>query len=340
MCWGNVVSSVSELVGEIVGGELLEFYPLSGGMTNKLFKAKVQKGDDVVAVLIRWYGHGTEKFIDRESEILIMLHIGTSKVYGSYENGIVYEFTEGNVVSVDQVSDPIISAAIGKTLGAVWHSRDISDTDATFRQIKRYCILMPEESAYSGDRLRLRQQLPSKDVLIREVEALIDTLELFVRSPVVLSHCDLLPGNILYTANNTATFVDFEYARSTARGFDLGNHWCEWCGFYPYDATRYPWDVDAKRPFLEAYLKATQGTYTEADMQTLSDEGNAFSLLAHLEWSTWALLQEVNSDIDGNYLEFAELRIAHYLESRERALKPFEGAFKYLLNLSHWFTIN
>lgn len=48
-------------------------------------------------------------------------------------------------------------------------------------------------------------------------------------SPIVFSHNDLQENNIL---NNPEThelhFIDFEYANFNYRGFDLGNHFCEW----------------------------------------------------------------------------------------------------------------
>jgi thiamine kinase-like enzyme len=40
--------------------------------------------------------------------------------------------------------------------------------------------------------------------------------------PLVLSHNDLLNGNIMRLADGTIQFIDFEYGGTNYRGFDLG----------------------------------------------------------------------------------------------------------------------
>lgn len=53
------------------------------------------------------------------------------------------------------------------------------------------------------------------------------------------------------------TFIDFEYADWAPRGFDWGNHFCEYAGF-ECDYTRYPGPEAAGR-FVRAYLAAAGG---------------------------------------------------------------------------------
>ncbi len=61
-------------------------------------------------------------------------------------------------------------------------------------------------------------------------------------SPLVLGHNDLLSGNILVLQepgfnpespdmDRQIVFIDFEYGAYTSRGFDIGNHFCEYAGF-------------------------------------------------------------------------------------------------------------
>lgn len=66
-----------------------------------------------------------------------------------------------------------------------------------------------------------------------------------LNSPVVFCHNDLLGGNIIvnesngikdyflsstYSMKGELHFIDYEYAASNFRGFDIANHFCEWGG--------------------------------------------------------------------------------------------------------------
>uniref|UniRef100_A0A8B9F7L6 ethanolamine kinase n=1 Tax=Amazona collaria TaxID=241587 RepID=A0A8B9F7L6_9PSIT len=67
-------------------------------------------------------------------------------------------------------------------------------------------------------------------------------------SPVVFCHNDVQEGNILLLAEREASssdklmLIDFEYSSYNYRGFDIGNHFCEWT----YDYTHHSW------PFFKA----------------------------------------------------------------------------------------
>jgi hypothetical protein len=104
-------------------------------------------------------------------------------------------------------------------------------------------------------------------------------------SPTVFAHNDLLSGNIMVppdfpcaggggggggggaenggahagqqAAAAGMTFIDFEYAGWAPRGFDWGNHFCEYAGFEG-DYSRYPGPEAAAR-FVRAYLAAAGG---------------------------------------------------------------------------------
>lgn len=52
---------------------------------------------------------------------------------------------------------------------------------------------------------------------------------------------------------STMQFIDFEYGSYNYRGFDFGNHWCEYAGFEG-DYSRYP-DTQQQAAFLKAYLQ-------------------------------------------------------------------------------------
>ena len=53
---------------------------------------------------------------------------------------------------------------------------------------------------------------------------------------------------------DTVTLIDHEYACFNFRGFELGNHFCEYIGF-DIDMTKYP-PKEKQMPFLRAYLES------------------------------------------------------------------------------------
>lgn len=49
--------------------------------------------------------------------------------------------------------------------------------------------------------------------------------------PVVFCHNDVQALNILFNGSKDKVyFIDFEYASYNYRGWDIGNHMCEYCG--------------------------------------------------------------------------------------------------------------
>lgn len=76
-----------------------------------------------------------------------------------------------------------------------------------------------------------------------------------VNSPVTFCHNDLLYGNIVHDeAAEKVSFIDYEYACYSYRGFDIGNHFCEFAGF-DCDYSLYP-SKKFQRQWLRNYLNA------------------------------------------------------------------------------------
>jgi ethanolamine kinase len=185
------------------------------------------------------------------------------------------------------------------------------------------------------------------------VEAIATTK---LNSPIVLAHCDLLAGNIMYNQplsngsngninggskddGEVMTFIDFEYSGWAPRGFDLGNHFCEYAGF-DCDYSRYP-DERAASKFLKIYLKETNVammmgqsdddnnnsddgvevvTVGDDEVRAAVREANVYALSSHMFWGAWAILQAAWSDIDFDYFEYAGLRWGEYYKRRDEFL--------------------
>ena len=58
----------------------------------------------------------------------------------------------------------------------------------------------------------------------------------------------------------------------------------------------------------------------------LADEANAFSLVSHLQWSLWGLIQAANSNIDFDYLEYSAQRVSEYFRHRDRYLAALSAS--------------
>ena len=161
---------------------------------------------------------------------------------------------------------------------------------------------------------------------------------------VVFGHNDLQPGNILIKANVRddddhddqivnqeenqenqeeeeevqVTFIDFEYARSVPRGYDIANYWCEWAADYhgptPHlmNYAKFP-NEKKRREFGRSYLGVDA---TEEEITLLVDEAMHFVQLSHLWWGVWSLTQATQSTIDFDYIGYGKCRLDQLEEMR------------------------
>ncbi|KAL9105269.1 MAG: hypothetical protein Q9227_009528 [Pyrenula ochraceoflavens] len=145
---------------------------------------------------------------------------------------------------------------------------------------------------------------------------------------LVFAHCDLLSANILIKPQTLAKgaggdianigFIDYEYSTPAPAAFDIANHFAEWVG-YDCDYNRIP-TRNVRRQFLEDYVSAFQthasgGSTPHADRMSvdrLFDDVDRYRGIPGLWWGIWALIQATISQIDFNYAEYAELRLAEY----------------------------
>ncbi len=98
-------------------------------------------------------------------------------------------------------------------------------------------------------------------VIAREVEWARHTIPQ-IESPTVLCHNDMQYGNLLRRKKDSAIiFVDFEYSCNSFRGFDIANHFYEWCANYESSEPHilkfklYP-SAEEPMHFIEAYVNA------------------------------------------------------------------------------------
>ena len=158
-------------------------------------------------------------------------------IYASFENGIIYKYAKGRVISFHDIVKPEVTQEFCQKLYDLHHIDvdslqllDRTGRPAKFDKSPRPLDCMndlihqiPEslENPIWNDKFqRQRQQLTDK-VLKDETEFIKASLE-EVDLPVTLVHNDFHPGNILIDDNSgTITFLDMELSKFSYEYIDL-----------------------------------------------------------------------------------------------------------------------
>jgi len=100
--------------------------------------------------------------------------------------------------------------------------------------------------------------------------------------------------NILYDEKEKKIkFIDLEYCGLNYRGFDIGNHFCEWAGL------KCEWEYYPSRKeqmnFIKAYLSGYKGVPIDQENEEVEElfvEANQFALVSHLMWGLWGIAMQ------------------------------------------------
>lgn len=313
----------------------IKFVQCKDGITNQLVRVTYQPTD--FSVLVRAYGKGSEKIIDRKQEVVNIITLSAQNMcpplYARFKNGLVYGFIKGKVSTVEELGQERTAEWIAKKL-AKWHQVTLpQDTSSNnnhavkptlkeqrlWKTMYKWLEQVPEkyenvetQSIFETrfDMKKIRNEL---DYLIGELEKL--------DSPIVFSHNDLLYGNIIFDEQKEeAHFIDYEYGCYAFRGFDIGNHFNEFAGF-ECEYWRYP-TKEFQFKWYHWYLTEVNNGVkpTDAEKERLYKEVDGFSLASHYYWGLWAMIQAMVSDIDFNYMEYAVLRFNEYDKRKKEVL--------------------
>ena len=322
--------------------EEISLRQFSGGITNKLFCLKYKEE----RVLSRIYGDNTELFIDRERENNFMKHLGhlpfISNIFGRFKNGFFYQFLPGKTLSTEEL--PQYSTLISRRLAELHKQTPLLGKEMNVWESMMTFLNLLDVKDFEG----LDYE---KDTLLYFLQLLKDQLNKDYKSSVVLAHNDLLNGNILFDGGSFSSrkiskdkfcftfflcaeninFIDYEYGSYNFRGYDIGNHFCEFMGF-ELDVKKYP-DRNLQTAWLTAYYSAFYGCLpTKDELVKLYREVNVFSLVSHLYWGTWAILQSRHSTIDFNYKEYGCKRFDFIFYNKDSFLKN-DGTSEFVYKL-------
>ncbi|ORZ18809.1 kinase-like domain-containing protein [Absidia repens] len=301
--------------------ENLKFVQCKDGITNQSRES----------VLVRAYGKGSERIIDRKQEIINIIILSQQglapPLYARFRNGLIYGFIEGRVSHVDDLGNPKMARWIAARL-AQWHKVELPEpSDKTndqkrnqklWKTMRGWFNQVPAKYNDPKTQATFEKHFDMKHIK-DEMDDLFEQLEK-LDSPIVFSHNDLLYGNIIFNDDKEeAYFIDYEYGSYAFRGFDIGNHFNEHCGF-ECDYSKYP-SKAFQLEWLEWYLQAANDeSPSKEQVNKLYDEVNGFSLASHFYWGLWAMIQAMVSDIDFDYMEYAVLRFNEYEKRKEQVL--------------------
>lgn len=284
-------------------------------------------------VLVRVFGNKTELLIDRKAEArnIKMLHkYGFApSLYAVFNNGLAYEYVPGVTLTPETIMKPKVWNLIARRM-AEMHKVNYDDMGKRepmlWSKTNQFLDLLPDVFGDPNKLKRLENTFISVQHLRDEFTALYKQLE-SLKSPVVFSHNDLLLGNVIYSeSQNKVTFIDYEYADCNFQAFDIGNHFTEFAGIDEVDYSRYPkkdYQMKWLRAYLETYLETT--TVNQDDINRLYVQVNQFALSSHFLWSVWSLIQSHHSNIDFDFVTFAEIRYNEYLAKRDMFLSLKEN---------------
>ena len=242
------------------------------------------------------------------------LPIITSVPAKELENGHVEANTEFSLVKLARSVKDVSGVTPNKVTPNVWTT------------MQKWIYALPADT----DTEKERQALLQKE-LDRTISEFAD-LSGLGQNGLVVSHCDLLSGNVIVVTSPSknlvngktmedVTFIDYEYAVPAPAAFDLANHFAEWGGFdcdYSVLPTR-----ETRKLFLSDYLSSYKkhltngGDDKEASLESLCEVVDRFRGIPGLYWGIWALIQATISQIDFDYAEYAEIRLGEYFAWRE-----------------------
>lgn len=152
-----------------------------------------------------------------------------------------------------------------------------------------------------------------------------------------------VPQQTNHNNNSDLKVIDFEYAGWNPRGIDMANTFCEHCDMNHMQADfakEYP-SEDIQNEFLEHYIQtysmaaaaATPSSRSPQQppqettslrqqvldyqkdalfLQAARTEIGRYTLVSHLSWAIWSVVQTYVSDIDFDYIRYAQHRLEGY----------------------------
>ncbi|KAF0973139.1 hypothetical protein FDP41_008346 [Naegleria fowleri] len=338
----ELISEIQQLILRVFPDESkVQIQRQTGGNTNRLYKVKLGS-DHTNIVLVRINGLETERLIDRKKELHHMIELGKrgvgSRVYAAFQNGFIYEYVEGTVLK-NAADASKYCKEIARKL-AEWHKLRIKDTESNnlspslFNSLRKWIEIVKNMEWKNKEIQGKFEKEVDFQRICSDVEKIAnndyfmqkghDNRQPILADPTNLSqvidpftigfcHNDLVILNIIASsATNTSKvqFIDCEYCGYNYRGFDIGNHFNEYCGF-EMDETLFP-SRDTQETFVREYLKsfidpAHSHEITQQHVKLFLKSIPLFCKLSHLYWALWGIIQSNVSNLEFDFLSYAKV---------------------------------
>ncbi|XP_020367568.1 choline kinase alpha [Rhincodon typus] len=337
---------------------------IRGGLSNLLFQCSLPDTkscvkDEPRCVLLRLYGAilqmtcnkgeskqtNQDRFDIRGADAMVLESVMFAilaerslgpKLYGIFPQGRLEQFIASRKLETNELAIPSISAEIAKKM-ATFHRMTMpfnKEPTWLFHTMEKYLQQVMRISFTRESHVRAFHKLLSYN-LPQEMEKLRFLLEA-TPSPIVFCHNDCQEGNLLLLENTENTdqklmLIDFEYSSYNFRGFDFGNHFCEWmydynCDEYPFfkaDINNYPTKVQQLH-FIRVYNAEIQDEFDDLNDDQIAkmedqmlEEINRYALASHFFWGLWSIIQARISAIEFGYLDYALARFEAYFEQKK-----------------------
>ncbi|KAK2517207.1 Chkb [Columba guinea] len=329
---------------KLIGPEEFGIGLVSGGLSNLLFKCALPEhilsvGDEPRQVLLRVYGailQGVDSLVLESVMFAILAERALGpRLYGVFPQGRLEQYIPSRRLRTEDLRDPDISKEIAVKMSR-FHGMVMpfnKEPKWLFGTMEWYLKQISELTFAEEAQLTKFNHLKTYN-LQEEMKSLRELLEA-TPSPVVFCHNDVQEGNILLLAGHEDSsdklmLIDFEYSSYNYRGFDIGNHFCEWVYNYTHDSWPFfkasPENYPSRQQqlhFIRHYLSedsGRRGDTTHEEQARIEEEMlteiNRFALASHFFWGLWSILQAKISTIKFGYLDYAQSRFEAYFQHK------------------------
>uniref|UniRef100_H3CBB7 ethanolamine kinase n=1 Tax=Tetraodon nigroviridis TaxID=99883 RepID=H3CBB7_TETNG len=257
------------------------------------------------------------------------------KLYGIFPQGRLEQYIPSRKLDTWELSDPSISAEVAEKM-AKFHGMRMpfnKEPKWLFGTMEKYLSQVMRLKCTKDSHLRRFNRLLSYN-LPQELE-MLRRLEYYTKNNLVCpkkqckSHLFVL-DKLRHTQKPPALRMG-TILSPYIRGFDIGNHFCEWmynysCNEFPFfkvNPQAYPSKAQQLH-FIENYLRESEPGFDNlcaGDQLTMKEglyiEVNRFSLVSHFFWGLWSIIQARISTIEFGYLEYAQARFDAYFQQKK-----------------------
>jgi thiamine kinase-like enzyme len=289
------LSRLAEVVAKVDGmaGIGFESSPLSGGLTNRLYRVDAADGRRLV---VRLSSAQTALLaIDRVAEWTNSKAAASAGVapavltYAPEHGALVIDWIEGETFGEADLDDSATLARLAATCRQLHAGPRFANTFDMFALQRRYLDLV----------VSCGFPLPESYLEFMPTVNALQTAMAVRDEGTVPCHCDLLAANIM-ASDDQLWLIDFEYSGNADPCFELGNI-----------ASESHLSTDRLTELVAAYYGgvATPGKLARAQL---------FGLMSNYGWTLWASIQSATSDVDFDFWSWG-------MEKYERALEALRG---------------